>query len=90
MSKNTLMDYRSSYTFRPEKLRAVDYHIEGCIGEALPLEVHEEYLSGTHGHGVIFFKRIAPQSGWDKERKQELFILTDLSNSLRYEIKLKV
>ena len=83
-----LMDYKSDYIFQPEKLRAIDYHIEGCIGKALPPETHEEYLSGTHGHGVVFFNRIAPKRNWVKEAKEEFFILTDFKNSLRYEIKL--
>lgn len=87
-AQDILMDYKSDYTFRPEKLRAIDYHIEGCIGKVLPPEVHEEYLSGSHGHGVVYFDRIAPRKGWSKEEKEEFFILTDLSNSLRYEIKL--
>jgi len=89
-AQDILMDYKSHYIFRPEKLRAIDYHIEGCIGKAPPPEIHEEYLSGTHGHGVIYFNRLAPQKGWSKENKQELFILTDLSKSLRYEIKLEL
>lgn len=87
-AQNILMDYKNDYTFRPEKLRAIDYHIEGCIGKVRPPEIHEEYLSGEHGHTVIFFNRLAPKIGWSKETKEELFILTDLSNSLRYEIKL--
>lgn len=43
-----------------KKLRAIDYHIESCMGKVLPPEVHEEYLSGTHGHGVCIMHRIAP------------------------------
>lgn len=87
-AQDILMDYKSDYIFRPEKLRAIDYHIEGCIGKVLPPEIHEEYLSGTHGHGVVFFNRIAPQRGWGKETKEEFFILTDFVNSLHYKIKL--
>ncbi len=87
-AQDILMEYKNDYTFRPEKLRAVDYHIEGCIGKTLPPEVHEEYLSGTHGHGVAFFNRLAPKRGWNKEAKEEFFVLTDLSNSLHYKITL--
>lgn len=87
-AQDILMDYKNDYVFRPEKLRAIDYHIEGCIGKALPPEVHEEYLSGTHGHGVVYFNRLAPQRGWSKETKEKFFILTDLENSQQYQIKL--
>lgn len=83
-----LLEYKSDYTFQPEKLRTIDYHIEGLIGKALPPEVHEEYLSGTHGHTVALFHKLAPKSGWNKDTKKEFFILTDLKNSLRYKIKL--
>lgn len=87
-AQDILMAYKNDYTFQPEKLRAIDYHIEGCIGKVLPPEIHEEYLCGEHGHGVIFFNRLAPKKGWNKETKEEFFILSDLSKSQRYEITL--
>ena len=87
-AQDILMDYKNDYIFRPEKLRAIDYHIEGRIGKACLPEVHEEYLRGTHGHGVVYFNRLAPRIGWNIETKEEFFVLTDLVNSLRYQIKL--
>lgn len=87
-AQNILLDYKNNYIFRPEKLRAIDYHIEGCIGKVAPPEVHEEYLSGAHGHGVVYFDRLAPKRGWSKEEKKEFFVLDDLQNSLYHEIKL--
>lgn len=48
-----LMEYKEKYTFTPENVRAIDYHIEGCIGYVFPPEVHEEYLRGQHGHTIM-------------------------------------
>lgn len=83
-----VMEYKNNYIFRPEKIRAIDYHIEGLIGKTLPPEVHEKYLSGNHGHSVAFFDRIEIKRGWTKETKEEFFILTDIKNAEQYEIKL--
>ena len=58
-AEDILRDYKEDYTFNPEKTRAIDYHIEGCVGKTLPPEVHEEYLSGKHGHTVCYFTRRA-------------------------------
>lgn len=33
-----LMEYKEKYTFTPENVRAIDYHIEGCIGYVFPPE----------------------------------------------------
>lgn len=87
-AQDILMDYKNDYSFRPEKLRAIDYHIEGCIGKVAPPEVYEEYLSGTHGHTVMFFERLAPRKGWTKQAKEGFFILTDLTNSVKYQVTL--
>ena len=56
INRKQLALYEEEY----KKLRAIDYHIEGCIGKVLPPEVHEEYLSGKHGYGVCIMHRIAP------------------------------
>lgn len=87
-AQDILLDYKNDYSFRPEKLRAIDYHIEGCIGKVAPPEVYEEYLSGTHGHTVMFFERLAPRKGWTKQAKEGFFILTDLTNSVKYQVTL--
>ena len=85
-----LLEYKNNYTFQPEKLRAMDYHIEGCIGRVRPPEIYEKYLSDTHKHAVAFFNSLAPIRDWNKNTKDEYFILTDIKNSLRYIIKLEL
>ncbi len=76
-AQDIIMDYKNDYFFRPSKLRAIDYHIEGRYGKAISPEAYEEYLSGAHGHGIVFFNRLAPQRGWSQKTKKELLILTD-------------
>ena len=87
-AQNILLEYKEAYTFSPEKLRAIDYHIEGCIGKVLPPEVHEEYLSGRHGHGVCIMHRIAPLKNWTKDVGEKYFIITDIAGGARYQIEL--
>lgn len=65
-----LYDYRRDYSFDPNRLHFIDYHIEGMYGKAYPLEVYEEYLSGKHGHVVARFIKKASLQGWDKDNKQ--------------------
>lgn len=72
-----LLEYKQCYSFDPSKLRMIDYHIEGCVGRAVPPEVYEEYLSGEHGHGVFYFMRIAPIKNWTREIPEEYFKITD-------------
>lgn len=87
-AQNILLEYKEAYTFSPEKLRAIDYHIEGCIGKVLPPEVHEEYLSGRHGQGVCIMHRIAPLKNWTKDVGEKYFIITDIAGGARYQIEL--
>jgi len=89
-AQDILRDYKENYIFKPEKLRAIDYHIEGCIGKVAPPEVHEEYLSGNHNHGVVFFNRIAPRKDWTRDKKEEYFTITDVEKGLCYQIKLVI
>lgn len=85
---NILNDYKEDYTFRPEQLRAIDYHIEGCIGKTLPVDVYQEYLDGNHGHTVFHFERLAPIKGWTKNEKKNFFVISDVKNGHTYSIKL--
>ncbi|MCD7966229.1 MAG: hypothetical protein LUG90_10755 [Clostridiaceae bacterium] len=84
-AQNILLDYKDNYTFEPEKLRAVDYHIEGYVGEAVPPEVYEEYLSKRHGHGVAYFEHKS-MIDWTTSKKE--FIIEDRTNGGTYQIKL--
>lgn len=59
-----------------------------CIGKVLPPEVHEEYLSGKHGHGVCIMNRIAPLKNWTKDVGDKYFFITDINGGSRYQIEL--
>lgn len=78
-----LYDYRRDYSFDPNRLHFIDYHIEGTYGKAYPVEVFEEYLSGKHGHGVTLFVKRAPLHGWSKDHKKEFFYLHELPGKNR-------
>ena len=64
-----------TYTFVPEKLHDVDFHIEGSYGIAAPVEVYNEYLAGGHGHCVSFVIKKAPISNWTLNNKHQFFHL---------------
>ena len=87
-AENILLEYKEHYTFSPEKLKAIDYHIEGCIGKVLPPAIHEEYLSGKHGHGVAFFDKKAPLNNWTKDTNEKYFIIKDRGNQCYYKFEL--
>lgn len=87
-AQDILLDYKEDYSFRPDKLRAIDYHIEGCIGKTLPPEVHEEYLRGSHGHTVFYFHRRAPLEGWNVDTEEKYFVISDYANGKKYKIEL--
>lgn len=73
-AQEILVEYKNDYTFRPEKLRAIDYHIEGRIGEAPSPEAHEYYLSGKHGHGLVFLIELKNKTvGIRKQKKSFSF-----------------
>lgn len=76
-AQSILNDYITSYEFKPEKLRAIDYHIEGEVGIPVELQVYEEYLNGKHGHGICYFDRRAPKKGWTKDTNEKFFRITD-------------
>lgn len=66
-----MLDYRNNYEFIPNKLRFIDYQIEGSYGVAPGIKWFEEYISGKHGHGVALLNRVAPIKNWTKEKKRE-------------------
>jgi len=74
-ARQILYDYRRDYTFVPEKLHDVDFHIEGSYGIAAPVEVYNEYLAGGHGHCVSFVIKKAPISNWTLNNKHQFFHL---------------
>ena len=88
LAEDILRDYKEAYTFNPEKTRAIDYHIEGCVGKTFSPEVHEEYLSGKHGHTVCYFSRRAAIQGWTKDTKETYFVISDVKQGIKYQIKL--
>lgn len=74
-ARTILYDYRRDYTFVPEMLHHVDYHIEGCYGKHCPVEVYDRYIAGGHGHGVAFIYKKAPISNWTLDNKKQFFHL---------------
>lgn len=70
-----LYDYRRDYSFVPEMLHNVDYHIEGCYGTPWPIEVYNRYIAGGHGHGVVIIHKKAPISNWTLDDKRHFFYL---------------
>lgn len=79
-ARQILYDYRKDYSFVPEKLHHIDYHIEGCYGKLWSTSKYDEYLSGEHGGPIFFMMKIAPLKNWKLENKQEFF---HLRNHLR-------
>ena len=70
-ARSIMLDYRNNYEFIPNKLRFIDYQIEGSYGVAPGIKWFEEYISGKHGHGVALLNRVAPIKNWTKEKKRE-------------------
>ena len=87
-AQSILLEYKENYTFSPEKIKAIDYHIEGCTGRVLSPEVYEEYLSGEHGHGVVFFSKKAPLNNWTMDSNEKYFVITDRDNKCYYKVEL--
>lgn len=72
-----LYDYRRDFSFDPEKLHCIDYHIEGCYGTPVQVEIFDEYQSGIHGNPVVCFIKKAPSRDWKREEKHEFFHLRE-------------
>lgn len=87
-AEDILRDYKENYTFNPIKIRAIDYHIEGCVGRPLSPEVHEEYLRGKHEHTVFYFRRRMAIQNWTKDTKKAYFVISDVQHGGKYQIKL--
>lgn len=73
-----LYDYRRDYSFAPETLHCIDYHIEGHYGKTAPVEAFDAYRQGNHGHIVAGFVKKAPIKNWTETDKREQFILYEL------------
>ena len=76
-ARTILYDYRRDYSFAPQMLHDVDYHIEGCYGTPWPIEVYNRYIAGGHGHGVVIIHRTAPISNWTLDDKRQFFYLRE-------------
>lgn len=85
-AQDILLDYKEEYVFKPEKLRCIDYHIEGRVGKAVSPEIYEEYLLGEHGHGVCFFHKKAALKNWTRDTHEKYFVVTERGNGQRYQI----
>lgn len=77
-ARQILYDYKRDYSFAPEKLHNIDYHIEGCYGQPCSIEKYDEYIYGEHGGVIFFMERIAPIKDWTLENKQEYLRLRNL------------
>ena len=81
-----LLDYKENYSCKPEKLRCIDYHIEGGVGKIVTPEVYEEYLRGEHGHSVCFFNKKAALKNWTKDTQEKYFVLVERTSGQYYQI----
>ncbi|NBK96821.1 MAG: hypothetical protein EOM50_02155 [Erysipelotrichia bacterium] len=85
-----LDDYLYNFEFRPDKLKFIDYYIEGQVGKPIPLTAYLDYLKGSHGHAIAFFRRKQQLYGWTKESKQEYFRIFDRKQNKNYNIQLNI
>lgn len=70
-----MYDYRRDYTFTPEALHAIDYHIEGKYETPIPVERFDEYQKVDHDHTVVYFVKKALIKGWKKyENRQACYL----------------
>lgn len=72
-----LYDYRRDFSFAPEKLHCIDYHMEGSYGTPIPVEYFDEYQSGIHGNKVVCIVKKSPLKGWNKDEKRRFFVLRE-------------
>ena len=78
-----LYEYKYDYSFSPDNLHNVDYHIEGSYGKPIPIEVYDEYIRGEHGHTVFFFNKKAALRGWTLDTNRKFFHLRGEPTTLR-------
>ena len=74
-ARNVLYDYRRDYSFEPEKLHDIDFHIEGCYGYHCSKETYDAYINGGHGHGVCMIIKKAPIQNWKVDDQVQFFHL---------------
>jgi hypothetical protein len=74
-ARTILYDYRKNFSFAPEMLHYIDYHIEGTYGKAIPVEVYDEFQKGNHGHGVVSFIKRGLIRGWKKGEDKQFFYI---------------
>ncbi len=65
-----MYNYKRDYTFEPELLHRIDYHVEGSYGSTIPVELFDEYQKGNHGHEVFCFIKKAPLIDWKKNENR--------------------
>lgn len=87
-AQSILLEYKEKYTFSPETVKAIDYHIEGHVGRVCSPEVYEEYLNGDHGHCIAFFSKKSPLVNWTKDIHEKYFVITDSAKKCSYKLKL--
>lgn len=76
-ARKVLYDYRRDYSFEPEKLNFIDYHIEGRYGYHCSKEKYDDYVSGKHNQGVCFMIKVAPIKNWLPDDKKLFFYLRE-------------
>lgn len=64
-ARNILIEYENRYTFTPNKLNFIDFHIEGKYGTHVPIENYN-YLMSIPGPKIVILKR-APIKDWSIE-----------------------
>lgn len=74
-ARTILYDYRRDYSFAPEMLHNIDYHIEGGYGTQCPIETYDKYIAGGHGHGVAIIHKMSQISNWTLMDKRQCFYL---------------
>lgn len=76
-----LYDYRRDFSFAPETLHCIDYHMEGSYGTPVPIEYFDKYKDGIHRNRTACFIKKAPLAGWKKGDNQQYFVLHELVNN---------
>ena len=80
--------YQENYTFKPDRLRFIDYQIEGCTKKVVTPDRYKEYLEGRHGHAVVYFVRLAQIKNWTKDNPKKFFAIKDYDKKQTYLINL--
>ena len=70
-----LYDYKRGYSFAPELLHCIDYHIEGSYGTQIPVEIFDKFQNRRKGLVCIIKK--APLTNWVKNENRQFFYLRE-------------